>query len=79
MFTGLKNPVNVSFSNRKRTKSEQNRCRTVIFSQTVLFLFFFKLCGSHPFYLLERGTEITGIGKPDFIGYFIDIEIGICE
>ena len=45
----------------------------------VLFLIFLKLCGSHPFYLLERGTEITGIGKPNFIGYFIDIEIGICE
>ena len=45
----------------------------------VLFHFFQKQSGSHPFYLLERGTEITGIGKPDFIGYFIDIEIGICE
>ncbi len=48
-------------------------------SALFFFLFFLKLCGSHSFYLLERGTEITGICKPDFIGYFIDIEIGICE
>ena len=61
-------------------KKERPKIALFILSRHCSFSFSSLNCvGSHPFYLLERGTEITGIGKPDFIGYFIDIEIGICE